>query len=418
MMWSILYNLGILLLKAGIWLAAFRSVKARKRHLAQKGLFAHWESVLSRRKPGQKTLWVHCASLGEFDGMIPVLEKFRQKDEVSWFIAVSFFSPSGYEKRKDHPLADATGYLPLDLPAYARRMVRLIQPDTTVFVKYEFWKNHFQAIKKQGSPLIITGVRFAKNAAYFGWFRGMYKPVFRQVDLFLVQNPETEEILRREGYTNVHTVGDSRIDRAFQVVATHREYPELAQAVGNKTVLIVGSTWQEDERVWIPAWKQLQDKPYLIVAPHEPTPQRIAELQASIGYPLDRWSERQKGLHSPHGVLIDTIGDLAYLYRYGSVAYIGGAFGRGLHNIIEPIAFRIPVVFGPKINRFPEATDAAYAGFGLSIQDETTAGHALAYFLKTPSLREKIDRYLSQNRSASDRICEYITQLAHPKKHT
>jgi 3-deoxy-D-manno-octulosonic-acid transferase len=245
----------------------------------------------------------------------------------------------------------------------------------------------------------------------------MYKPVFSQVDLFLVQNPDTEDILRREGYTNVRTVGDSRIDRAFQVVATHREYPELAQAVGNKPVLVVGSTWPEDERVWIPAWKQLEDKPYLIVAPHEPSPQRMAELQASIGYPLDRWSERQQGLHSPHGVLVDTIGDLAYLYRYATVAYIGGAFGKGLHNIIEPVAFRTPVVFGPKTNRFPEAADAAHAGFGLSIQDETTAGHALVYFLNTPSLREKIDRYLSLNRSASDRIYEHIMQLVGLSNH-
>jgi 3-deoxy-D-manno-octulosonic-acid transferase len=408
MVWSLFYRIGIVLLSVGIRLAAYRSSKVKIRKKAQSEWFAHWQKQLETRLPNQRTIWFHCASLGEFDAMIPVLQLIRSNKNIDWFIAISFFSPSGYEKRKNHPLADATGYLPLDFATHATRLVSLIKPEIAVFVKYEFWKFHFKAIKKHGASLIVSGVRFAPNTPYFGWLSGMYRPIFSMVDKFLVQDSQTANILLKHGFSNVAIVGDSRIDRSFQTVAEKQHFSDLETAISGKQVLVVGSTWPEDERVWIPAWKQLYPRPYLIVAPHEPSTERIAKIEESVGMPLGRWSKRQEGLQDSAGLIIDTIGDLSSVYRYASVAYVGGAFGSGLHNIIEPLIFGVPVVFGPKTARFPEAQDATKGGFGLSVQDETTAIHALSYFLKNANHKEKILEYLSANKGASQRIFQEL----------
>ncbi len=408
MFWSLFYRLGIVLLAAGIKLASYRSSKVNSRKKAQSELFAHWQKQLKNRPPNQRTIWFHCASLGEFDAIIPVLQLIRSENNMDWFIAVSFFSPSGYEKRKNHPLVDATGYLPLDFAKHATQLVDMIKPEIAVFVKYEFWKYHFKAIKKHGARLIVSGVRFAPNAPYFGWLSGMYRPIFSMVDKFLVQDSQSAAILIKHGFSSVVIVGDSRIDRSFQTVSEKPNFPDLESAICGKQVMVVGSTWPEDERVWIPAWKQLAPRPYLIVAPHEPSIERVAKIEEMIGLPLGRWSKRQEGFEDSAGIIIDTIGDLSSLYRYASVAYVGGAFGSGLHNIIEPLIFGVPVVFGPKTARFPEAQDATKGGFGLSVQDETTAVHALSYFLKNANHKEKILGYMSANKGASQRIFQEL----------
>jgi 3-deoxy-D-manno-octulosonic-acid transferase len=392
------------------WIASKRNAKAALRLKAEKNWRSHWHTQLSERSGSQKTVWVHCASLGEFDSVIPVLEQLKASSNWELFIAVSFFSPSGYEKRKNHPLCDASGYLPFDTGANATYFVKMLNPDMAVFVKYEFWLHFFSQIHKKSIPLLITGVRFSRKNYYFGILRTFYKKMFDKVSFFLVQDELSKQKLEENGYVNTTLVGDSRVDRCMQIRENPKEYPQVTQIIRDRKVFIIGSSWPEDEKIWLPFWKKNKENSFLIVAPHEISPERLNTLSAQLGSNFIRLStflKDEQPKSSCDGTLVDTIGDLPHLYQLADIAYIGGAFGKGLHNIMEALAFQVPVIFGPKIEKFPEARDAIDKGFGKIVNNTFELEQAYDYY-QSNNQSESIKKYMASNQGASNRIVEVI----------
>lgn len=404
---TILYDIAIFCLRLIFWLASGRNSKAALRLNGEKNWKAHWQSQIANRTVNQKLVWVHCASLGEFDSVIPVLEGIKASSTQNLFIAFSFFSPSGYEKRKNHPLCDASGYLPFDTKRNATSFVKILNPDIAIFVKYEFWLHFFNQTNKSNIPLLITGVRFSRKNHYFGILRTFYKKMFDKVSVFLVQDELSKQIIEQNGYSNVILVGDSRIDRCFQIRDNPKNYTHLTKIIQDRKVLIIGSSWPEDEKIWIPYWKKIREDTFLIVAPHEISSSRLSDLSSQLGNDIIRLSTISQNEHSCQGILVDTIGDLPHLYQFAEVAYIGGAFGKGLHNIMEALAFKVPVLFGPKIAKFPEARDAVEGGFGKIVHNTIEFEKAHTYF-QSNNQSDSIQKYLASNQGASNRIAEVI----------
>lgn len=408
-MWYIAYQIAIGIVGFSLSVASRFHRKARIRYLAEKKIFDHWHLLLADRPANKNLVWLHCASLGEFDMMIPVMERLKRQQNV--LIAVSFFSPSGYEIRKHHPLPDFVGYMPLDFKSKSKKFIEILQPDIAVFVKYEFWYNTFSTLKDKNISLIVTGVRFSKNSAYFGFLKPLYSRLFSKVALFLTQDPYSAEILKRHGHQNSLCVGDTRIDRCLDAKSISKSFSALSHLIKGRKVWILGSTWPEDEKRCIPVINSLSRDIFIILAPHEVSSHRINSLISQLNSRPLLMSDFKCNLNISgeyDWLLVDTIGDLAHLYAYAHVAYIGGAFGRGLHNILEALVHDIPVIFGPDIAKFPEAMEAIDQGFGLKIQDKETLSQAVKYLLDNAKVKAKIQHYIQSNAGAGQRVYEEI----------
>lgn len=358
----ILYNTGIALYGAAVRLAAFWNTKARQ---MAKGWKATWGSPRLERP----TAWFHAASLGEYEQARPVIAHFRQ-EHPDYRVWVTFFSPSGYEVRKNTTEADRVTYLPIDTPNNARRLVELINPSVAIFVKYDFWFNTLRELRRRGVPTFIVSAIFRPSHYFFkpygGWFR-------RQLDCFthiFVQNDESLRLLRSHGIERCSLTGDTRFDRVSEIAQSCPDDPVvehfLQNAEGGTKCLIAGSSWEPDEqnlKLWLDC---CQRKPMLILAPHVISESHLAKIEQLYGgESCTRYSQLAEALKHPstqapkHSsiLIIDNIGLLSRLYRYADVAYIGGGFGRGIHNILEAVTYGKPVVFGPNHRKFQEAVD-------------------------------------------------------------
>ncbi|HOY49319.1 MAG TPA: glycosyltransferase N-terminal domain-containing protein [Flavobacteriales bacterium] len=362
-----LYQLSIRLYILAIQLASFRSKKAAQWIQGRKN--QHWENI---RKPDEKWVWFHCASLGEFEQGRPVIEALK-KELPHIKIVLSFFSPSGFEVRKNYPVADSIIYLPADLPANVNRFLQAFQPELAVIVKYEFWFGYLRALKEKEIPTYLISARFRKNQHFFQpwgfWFRKQLA-CFTEIH---VQDKESEVLLHHVGYTTTQVSGDSRYDR----VAENASYPapriEIENWIAGRKVLIAGSTWSEDDEIVFP-WNS--NEWAIIVAPHEISEARIEQVEKSCGKSSVRYTQLSSGNKQSEVLILDNMGMLLSVYALGDVAYVGGAFGKGLHNILEPAACGLPVIFGPKYSKFLEAEELIQAGGGFSISNRES-------FLKT-----------------------------------
>lgn len=377
----------------------------------------NWRSRLRealKTREGRPLVWVHCASLGEFEQGRPLIEGIKA-DHPEVFILLSFFSPSGYEVRKNYALADAVVYLPADTRANARDFLRNARPGLVIFIKYEFWFNFLSELRQQNVPAILAAARLRPDQLFFKpygkWFREQVR-AFRHIFL---QEALDERLMDTLGipYT---VAGDPRIDRVLAIAGENRTFPEIEAFCAGQPVLIAGSTWPPDEALLaelvrhpsFEGWK-------LIIAPHDIAPQRLQALEEKIPLQALRYSRIGEG--DPSGarmLVIDNIGMLSALYRYGQIAYIGGAFGSGLHNTLEPIAFRLPVLFGPKYRKFSEAIYLVDHGGGQSIRD---AGELIAAFTGWTDVarREHAAQaafgYITQNQGAAQRILRHPAVL-------
>ena len=334
-----------------------------------------FEAIKSFRKiqPGKLVLF-HVASLGEYEQAKPVIAAFK-KEHPLWSVAVSFFSPSGYEQaiKKKQPWVDFICYLPIDSPKNANRFVDLLSPNMAFFIKYDLWANHIFAVKKRKIPLYLVAASFRSEQVYFSWYGGFFKQLLFCFDHIFVQNEASKALLEKTGLQSISLTGDPRFDNVYQTSLQPKSFPEIAQGIAKK-VMVLGSVWQEDMDSLIPFINQSKDLQF-IIAPHDIHAGIIENWQKAITLPSIKYSEFSK-VDQPsvwNILIIDNIGMLSSLYQFAQWAYIGGAMGKGLHNILEPLAFGIPVLFGPlkKVSKFPEADISNQYGCGFPVKDKT-----------------------------------------------
>lgn len=403
-----LYNLGIRLYSVLIQFAYLKSLKARAWINGRKNIFNRIEAAMA---PGDRHIWFHFASLGEFEQGRPVLEKMREYQPQSK-IFVTFFSPSGYEIRKNYPLADHIFYLPIDTKKNAERFIKLIKPTMAIFTKYEYWYHYFTELKHQEIPLYIISGIFRTSQPFFKWYGSLHRHMLKCVSYFFVQNHESQRLLEQLGVHQVTVSGDTRFDRVVQNARAAKELTDVKQfCVPNKT-FIGGSTWPEDEQLIAGLIDQMPDWKF-IIAPHEISTDKLDKLERMLGGRPVRFSkfsaEKKDRQHSV--LIIDNIGMLSSLYQYGSIAYIGGGFGTGIHNTLEAAAFGLPVIFGPNYQKFKEASDliALEAAWSINNFDEL---ELIANKLQDRDFREasgkKAKDYVENNTGATKIILDHI----------
>lgn len=373
------YTCFIRLYVAGIALASLSRPKAR---LWIKGRKAYRNGLPDAAPVAHRCIWFHAASLGEFEQGRPLIEAWKHA-HPDWFILLSFFSPSGFEIRKNYDKADQVVYLPADTLHNARKFIQHFHPDIAVFVKYEFWFNYLKALKETRIPVYYVSVIFRPGQHFFRSWGGWFRKHLNTVRYFFVQQQESVELLQSIGIQNVIVSGDTRFDRVADIAALARVLPLAEQFKGADPLLVAGSTWPEDENLLL----QLDCR--MIIAPHEIEPERIEQLAQKYHKSCIRYSHYTAENPQPYDLLIiDNIGMLSSLYRYADLMYIGGGFGRGIHNILEAAAFGGPVFFGPAFEKFQEARDLVSLGGAFPVKQAEELSGMVQHFLQQPDERE------------------------------
>jgi 3-deoxy-D-manno-octulosonic-acid transferase len=397
------YNIVIRFYAISVWIASFFNSKAKKFVNGRK----NWEkNLLSALENNKKpVIWFHCASLGEFEQARLVIEGL----ENGYFVLLSFFSPSGYEVRKNYSKADYICYLPLDTASNATFFVNTIHPKMAVFVKYEFWYHYLAALQEKKVPHLLISAVFRSNQYIFDTKSVFLLEKIKGYTRIFVQESGSEQLLKAAGFTNIQLAGDTRFDRVLQTKMAVIDLPLIEAFKTTKKLLVCGSIWNEDFEVLANFINTTTTK--VIIAPHEIHKTEIEKWQKTINRTSCLYSETEKITESDV-LIIDNVGLLASIYKYADVAYVGGAFGAGLHNILEPAVFGIPVVFGPKIRKFPEAIALINEGGSFSIQNETECTDLLNNLLnnENTSIGEPNYSYIYKNKGATAIILDYINK--------
>ena len=460
--------------KAHLWVMGRKEWRER---LAQEPIIVHRSSF--------KILWIHAASLGEFEQGRPIIEVFRERFP-HWKIVLTFFSPSGYEIRKDYPHADLVCYLPADTRQNARDFLNLIQPDLAIFIKYEFWANYLFELKKRDVPTLLVSALFRPSQPFFKWYGGFWREMLGCFTHIFVQNELSGQLLQNIGIQNLTVAGDTRVDRVLKI-AENAPLNEIVQdfvGAGSDQVLVVGSSWEADESVILDSIRTDTKHLKLIIAPHEPSESNVMRIvkkvenavrysrwfevtsprheevssqtssrmpsgemsppltsevssqtssrmpsgemspltsevssQTSSGMPFGEMSPPRTSEMTPPQksyLIIDNIGLLNTLYRYGTVAYIGGGFGKGIHNTLEPAAFGLPIIFGPKYEKFEEARQFVSRGGAFSIRNSEELATIL-FKLQDPGFyknaSDAVLAYLEENRGATGKVMAFIEEI-------
>ncbi|MBR5102223.1 MAG: 3-deoxy-D-manno-octulosonic acid transferase [Muribaculaceae bacterium] len=350
-----------------------------------KGQAETFATLQEKLPKGKSTVWVHAASLGEFEQGRTLIELIkREHPQVN--IVLSFFSPSGYEVRKGYEHADVVCYLPFDTPKNAKRFINLVNPSMAIFVKYEFWGNYLSELKKRNVPTFIVSAIFRPKQIFFRPWGGTFRKMLGCFTTLFVQNEESRKLLIDIGVENVEVTGDTRFDRVQQVRDAAREFPTIEAFTANSPFsVVVGSSWQPDEDIIIPFFNAHPDIK-LILAPHEFDTERLDAIKSKITRPVTQYSQVDKEHAGDYDcMIIDTFGILSSLYRYGQVACVGGGFGAGIHNINEAAVYGIPVLFGPKFSKFREASDLIACGGGFTFADAAQFNALMEPLLNDPA---------------------------------
>lgn len=400
-----IYDIGIYLYIFFIRIASLKNQKAAAWISGRKDIFKIIEDRIDKN---QRYVWFHFASLGEFEQGRPLLERLKTENpETS--ILITFFSPSGYEIRKNYPLADHVFYLPADIKSNAQKFIRLINPSIAIFTKYEYWYHYFEELHRNKIPLYIISGIYRKEQPFFKWYGGLYRQMLKWVSHIFVQNESSRQLLEGIGIKNVTVSGDTRFDRVAENVGYVKKIPMIKAFCGDKNIFIAGSTWPEDEKILYhllkkhPSWK-------FIIAPHEVNTERINDVKDlftdHITYSA---AENQPSeLSKRQTLIIDNIGILSSVYQYGKVAYIGGGFGKGIHNTQEALAYGLPVIFGPKYRKFKEAVELIALKGAKSISNTEELEEAFLYFISHPQSGEIARNYIQEHTGATRKIIEHI----------
>lgn len=375
----LLYQLFLKLYHLGIRLTARKGNKSQLWLEGRKDIFT---TIAQTLKPSTlKRVWVHCASLGEFEQGRPIIERLKQ-EQVE--IVLTFFSPSGYEHRKNYEQTDYVFYLPLDHPESARKWVSIVKPDLAIFIKYEFWYFYLKALHDAQVPTFLAAATFRASQPFFQSYGSLFRKMLRYYDHLFLQDPASQKLLASIDLTNNITIaGDTRYDRVATIASHASEFSSIANWVAGHQVLIAGSTWQDDEKLLQELAFEKTLKRKLIVAPHEIDEAHIQSILQLFPNTAVRYSQLTNEEIHKRVLIIDNIGMLSSLYRYGTIAFVGGGFAKGgIHNILEPAVYGLPVFFGPIYQKFVEANEMVALQLAFSLSNATT-------------MQEKIDELLS-----------------------
>mgnify|MGYP003683014803 CR=1 FL=1 len=375
-----------------------------------------FETLTDQISANDKVIWFHTASLGEYEQGLPVLEALKKKYPNHKFV-LTFFSPSGFEVKKDSAVADVITYLPLDTKANARKFIKLVHPELVVFVKYEFWPNYLAELKKQQIHTISISTIFRPSQAFFKWYGGWMRKSLRAFHHIFVQDETSQKLLKSIDYTNVTISGDTRFDRVLEILDRDNSLSFIEDFKDNETCIVIGSSWQDDEAIFVPFINASAGKCKFIIAPHNIKSQEIEKLKNSINKSVVLFSEMEQhpNLSQFDVFIVDTIGILTKVYSYADIAYVGGGMGNtGLHNTLEPAVFGIPVVIGKNYSGFKEAEDLVQLGGILSVTSEAEFKKAMMQLLENSNFKtatSKINHdYVHANGNASEIIMEYLSK--------
>ena len=372
-----------------------------------------FSTLQSKINASDKTIWFHAASLGEYEQGLPVIEKVKIK-YPSHKIIITFFSPYGYEVRKNNSIADVTVYLPLDTKSNAKRFVELAHPEMVFLIKYEFWPNYLNELKQQGiKTYLISGI-FRENQMFFKWYGSFYRNALKTFDYFFVQNEKSKKLVQSIGHTNVKISGDTRFDRVVAILERDNSLDFIEEFKDNKTTIVIGSSWPKDESLLIDYINNSSENVKFIIAPHNILQSTIINLQSSIKKNTVLFSEKENQNLSEFNVfIIDTIGILTKIYSYADIAYVGGGFGNpGVHNILEPATFGLPIVIGPNYSHFAEATALVNLEGCISISNAIELKETFDLLLQNED--ERIEKghicstFVQMNKGATDKIINHL----------
>ncbi|MCO5275174.1 MAG: hypothetical protein M9900_09670 [Flavobacteriales bacterium] len=411
----LLYDLGIGAYHAAIRLAAAWNPKAKA---WVQGRNECWDRLEQVAPQLQGCLWMHCASVGEFEQGRPVLEAIKaQRPELP--VLLTFFSPSGYEARKNEPLATHVEYLPPDSPAHAKRLLGLVNPAVAIFVKYEFWYHHLHALERRKVPVFLVSALFREDQPFFRWYGGAWRSMLGCFKQIFTQDEVSLKLLEGVGVRHVAVGGDARFDRVAAIAAGKEELPLARAFAGNGPVLVCGSTWPKDEALLAEALRGMGvGAPKCMAVPHELHEAQLAAIERDFPKPLACWSELEQspvesvetmlGAALQGTLLVDRMGLLARLYRYGSVAYVGGGFTDGIHSVLEAAAWGVPVIVGPRHKKFPEVQGLIDAGAGQEVRNSAELQGALGRWLNDPQALRKASeaaaRYVNERKGGAGRV--------------
>ena len=414
-----MYNLIIYIYQFGVIIASLFNEKVRKMCRGEREAV---RILKEKVDPNARYVWFHAASLGEFEQGRPLMEQLRQ-EHPEYKILLTFFSPSGYEVRKNYEGADIICYLPLDTITNARRFLRTIRPVMAFFIKYEFWYNYLHILKHRNVPVYSVSSIFRPDQIFFRWYGRQYSHVLKCFTRFYVQNEVSRELLAKLHITNVTVVGDTRFDRVLQIKERPTPGPSLFMEGSEHSckVFVAGSSWQPDEEIFIPFFKNYRDWA-LIIAPHVIGEEHLQQIEAqldAIGFSHTRYTEftakeqitplhKQGGVGGGSALIIDCFGLLSSIYRYGDVTYVGGGFGVSIHNTLEAAVWDKPVIFGPENKKFQEAQGLKACGGGLEISGAEDFNRIMQRFISNPQTIAEAGRqagaFVKQMTGATEKI--------------
>ncbi|HEU4718533.1 MAG TPA: glycosyltransferase N-terminal domain-containing protein [Bacteroidia bacterium] len=408
-----LYSAGIFFFGILIRFALLFNGKARKWVDGRKNILAEIEKKLSANT--SPVAWFHCASLGEFEQGRPLIEAFR-KENPGYFILLTFFSPSGFDVRKNYTGADFVCYLPLDTKKNARRFIASAKPSVAFFIKYEFWLNYLDELAQKNIPHFLVSAVFRNDQVFFRPWGRIFFRALQDYTWIFTQNADSDALLKNNRLANSSVAGDTRFDRVIEIASAEKDIPVAAAFSSNSNVIVAGSTWPQDEMLLLPClaedlrhgtWK-------LIIAPHELSEEHCAEIEKKLSdngivpQKIVRFSMAGNDIAEKQVLLIDNIGMLSSLYRYGKIAYIGGGFGAGIHNTLEAAVYGIPVLFGPNYEKFSEAKILLARGGGFSFSSAAEIKTRLDALMNDETARAAAGKnagiFVQENKGATEKI--------------
>ena len=408
-----MYYLLVSLIKTFLYLSIPFSAKTRKFIKGRRGLFKKIQE--EKQQVSVPCFWFHCASLGEFEQGRPVMEALREQ-YPNCQIILTFFSPSGYEVRRNYQGANLVTYLPLDGWRSARRFVALIQPTMAFFIKYEFWYGYLQALQEHNIPALSVSTLLLPTYTPFRWYGSLHRKMLRMIRQYFAQNSTTVGLLQKLGVTDVTLSGDTRFDRAAALYHQAEELPIAAVFKQAECVFVIGSSWPEDMDILLPFVQELVDEVKFIIAPHEIAEEGLHQIEEAIPYKTVRYSLANENTVFNYRVLIvDNVGMLTSLYRYGDFAYVGGARGKGLHNILEPATFGMPIFFGNRrYQQAHEANELLKLGGAFTVDNTNELHHQFLLLYRNEENRQTVStitqQFVLDNTGATEKVVAYVKQ--------
>lgn len=414
-----IYDFSIFVFKGFLGLFYKFSPKWKKLVQGRESVFASLKKFVDGNR--KEIAWFHVASLGEYEQSRPVIQEFK-KVYPDWVIAVTFFSPSGFEHvvNKARPHIDFISYLPFDTPINAAQFVGTLKPKVVFFVKYDLWANFIFTIKRKNIPLFLFSASLRKDQMYFKNYGHFFRKVLRSFDHIFTQNQETVDLLKSIEYKKVSLTGDTRYDNVHATSQKPKKFPLIKSFVQERPVMVVGSAWEEDMELILPIIESFP-KYKFIIAPHDVDERVIGDWQRRTLRSSVKYSEMEsRGFNEEEVLFIDNMGMLSSLYQYARIAYVGGAFGKGLHNILEPLAFGIPVIFGnlQKKNKFPEAAISQSLGCGFEVKNTEELQKIVSEMEEGPtyqSARKSADELVKGNLGSAKKIIDHVQKIINPR---